>query len=150
MGKSGAEPLHTLRVVIGFNPVIIGSKNKERSKLLSLFLVPVIGVEPIRYRYHWILSPARLPIPSHRHIYHTTDILPQKSHFVKTFFEKSFPFLYIPCSFLSRIILQPKIQKREVSLCHPKNCFISKTPSVTSSRSSVFVPILPTRFKTPN
>ena len=31
-----------------------------------LFLVPVIGVEPIRYRYHWILSPARLPIPSHR------------------------------------------------------------------------------------
>ncbi len=30
------------------------------------FLVPVIGVEPIRYRYHWILSPARLPIPSHR------------------------------------------------------------------------------------
>ena len=31
-------------------------------------LVPVTGVEPVRYRYHRILSPARLPIPSHRHI----------------------------------------------------------------------------------
>ena len=30
------------------------------------FLVPVAGVEPARYRYHRILSPARLPIPSHR------------------------------------------------------------------------------------
>ena len=29
-------------------------------------MVPVAGVEPARYRYHWILSPARLPIPSHR------------------------------------------------------------------------------------
>ena len=33
-------------------------------------MVPVIGVEPIRYRYHWILSPARLPIPSHRQMSH--------------------------------------------------------------------------------
>ena len=32
------------------------------------FVVPVIGVEPIRCRHHWILSPARLPIPSHRRI----------------------------------------------------------------------------------
>ena len=35
---------------------------------LSL-VVPVTGVEPVRYRYHWILSPARLPIPSHRRNY---------------------------------------------------------------------------------
>ena len=34
------------------------------------FLVPVVGVEPTRYRYHGILSPARLPIPSHRHKRH--------------------------------------------------------------------------------
>ena len=46
---------------------VIGTK-KRQSKTLPLFLVPVIGVEPIRYRYHWILSPARLPIPSHRRI----------------------------------------------------------------------------------
>ncbi len=29
-------------------------------------MVPEAGVEPARYRYHWILSPARLPIPSFR------------------------------------------------------------------------------------
>ena len=32
-------------------------------------LVPVAGLEPARYRYQWILSPSRLPIPSHRHLY---------------------------------------------------------------------------------
>ena len=31
-------------------------------------LVPVAGLEPARYRYQWILSPSRLPIPSHRRI----------------------------------------------------------------------------------
>ena len=29
-------------------------------------LVPVVGLEPTRYRYQRILSPSRLPIPSHR------------------------------------------------------------------------------------
>ncbi len=45
-------------------------------------LVPVVGVEPTRYRYHWILSPARLPIPSYRHysIYYT-----RKQKRIKTF-----------------------------------------------------------------
>ncbi len=33
-----------------------------------LYMVPVVGVEPTRYHYHRILSPARLPIPSYRHI----------------------------------------------------------------------------------
>jgi hypothetical protein len=27
------------------------------------FKVPEAGIEPARYCYHWILSPARLPIP---------------------------------------------------------------------------------------
>ena len=31
-------------------------------------LVPVVGLEPTRYRYQRILSPSRLPIPSHRQI----------------------------------------------------------------------------------
>ena len=37
-------------------------------------LVPVVGLEPTRYRYQRILSPSRLPIPSHRHrmpVYYT-------------------------------------------------------------------------------
>lgn len=41
---------------------------KDDCKSNRLFLVPVAGVEPARYRYHWILSPARLPIPSHRQV----------------------------------------------------------------------------------
>ena len=45
------------------------TNKKEEAKASSFLLVPVVGVEPTRYRYHWILSPARLPIPSHRLIY---------------------------------------------------------------------------------
>ena len=32
-------------------------------------LVPVAGLEPARCRQRWILSPLRLPIPSHRHMH---------------------------------------------------------------------------------
>ena len=39
------------------------------------FLVPVAGLEPARYRYRWILSPLRLPIPSHRHVLGTSYII---------------------------------------------------------------------------
>lgn len=43
-------------------------------------MVPVTGVEPVRCLHHWILSPARLPIPSHRQnttkaFYHISSIL---------------------------------------------------------------------------
>ena len=31
-----------------------------------LDMVPVAGLEPARHRWRWILSPLRLPIPSHR------------------------------------------------------------------------------------
>ena len=34
----------------------------------SGFLVPVAGLEPARCRQRWILSPLRLPIPSHRQV----------------------------------------------------------------------------------
>ena len=40
----------------------------ERSGLRSDAVVPVAGLEPARHRWRWILSPLRLPIPSHRHI----------------------------------------------------------------------------------
>ena len=35
---------------------------------VPLCLVPVVGLEPTRYCYQRILSPSRLPIPSHRRI----------------------------------------------------------------------------------
>ena len=40
-------------------------KRKTRVSV-SFFLVPVTGLEPVRCRQRWILSPLRLPIPSHR------------------------------------------------------------------------------------
>ena len=40
------------------------SRSEERD-----FLVPVAGLEPARCRHRWILSPLRLPIPSHRHMW---------------------------------------------------------------------------------
>mgnify|MGYP007067134470 CR=1 FL=1 len=49
-------------------------KSIIRTHLLSekgsdyMGLVPVVGLEPTRYRYQRILSPSRLPIPSHRQI----------------------------------------------------------------------------------
>ena len=44
------------------NPVI--------SRVCELFgVVPVTGLEPVRCRQRWILSPLRLPIPSHRQVY---------------------------------------------------------------------------------
>ena len=50
-------------------------KNPIVFKQLDSFykMVPVAGLEPARYRYRWILSPLRLPIPSHRHFYAIAD-----------------------------------------------------------------------------
>ena len=42
-------------------------KKKTTKTVVLFFMVPVAGLEPARYRYRWILSPLRLPIPSHRH-----------------------------------------------------------------------------------
>ncbi len=47
-------------------------------------MVPVAGLEPARYRYQWILSPSRLPIPSHRQ-FNFIIILPVKEK-IKYFF----------------------------------------------------------------
>ena len=37
-------------------------------------MVPKAGLEPARYRYQWILSPPRLPIPSLRRIWNYSTI----------------------------------------------------------------------------
>ena len=44
----------------------IGHTKKRTINDDSLFLVPLIGLEPIRYCYRGILSPLRLPIPPQR------------------------------------------------------------------------------------
>ena len=48
--------------------------------------MPMAGVEPARYRYHRILSPARLPIPPHRLIKLRSIILPHASGKIKSDF----------------------------------------------------------------
>ena len=40
--------------------------DKTVRKTGFIHLVPVAGLEPARHRWRWILSPLRLPIPSHR------------------------------------------------------------------------------------
>ena len=43
-------------------------KRRETLNASLFFLVPVAGVEPARCHHQWILSPPRLPIPTHRRL----------------------------------------------------------------------------------
>lgn len=63
----------------------IVNKIKRRSGTDALQVVPKAGLEPARYRYRWILSPLRLPIPSLRHIFQTlqNELYNRLSHIVK-------------------------------------------------------------------
>ena len=57
--NSGREP--------GFKKKILRFSIHEKPEYFQL--VPVVGLEPTRCRHQRILSPSRLPIPSHRHIW---------------------------------------------------------------------------------
>ena len=61
-------------------------------------MVPEAGVEPARYRYHRILSPARLPIPSFRR--KNRYIVSQNQPAVKSFFHLAVLFL-LQCGYSS-------------------------------------------------
>ena len=62
----------------------LSTRNKkqppDRDTVRGQFFMPVMGVEPIRCHHQRILSPSRLPIPTHRHrkLYYYTCSL-QKS-----------------------------------------------------------------------
>ena len=75
----------------------VQSKKSQPPKATGFFepygacsdVVPVAGLEPARCRQRWILSPLRLPIPSHRRVerrYYSTD--PAKK---QVFFHRGFP-----------------------------------------------------------
>ena len=51
-------------------PIWVVHPQQRMEKRLKI-LVPVTGVEPVRCCHQRILSPSRLPIPSHRHIFKT-------------------------------------------------------------------------------
>ncbi len=52
------------------SPHNIPTQKKEKDSIaaLFLFLVPVVGLEPTRCCQQRILSPSRLPVPTHRHV----------------------------------------------------------------------------------
>ena len=58
------------RNLLFFGGVGVDTEQRKSPETYSFerFLVPVAGLEPARYRYRWILSPLRLPIPSHRQV----------------------------------------------------------------------------------
>ncbi len=56
--------------------------------------MPSVGVEPTRCCHHWILSPARLPIPPQRHVFlccffvsNNYIRIPRINRFVNPFFQ---------------------------------------------------------------
>ena len=71
----------------GFFAPLIGKKERHPQGM-PFFLVPVVGLEPTRCRHQRILSPSRLPIPSHRRMQlvvrsNNMRILPQRRQKVK-------------------------------------------------------------------
>ena len=53
--------------MVGIEPTKKVARLLPYRSATSTYLVPMVGVEPTRPCGHWILSPARLPIPPHRH-----------------------------------------------------------------------------------
>ena len=92
-------------------------------------MVPVTGLEPVRYRYRGILSPLCLPIPPHRRI-SAIDRIPYSPLNVKSFFptEKNF-------------------QQRETLLAVPHMlvCTLSHRGQV---QKILFLPLLPRKENT--
>ena len=56
------------RKLLIFGGVGVDTEQRKTLETYSFesLLVPVAGLEPARCRHRWILSPLRLPIPSHR------------------------------------------------------------------------------------
>ncbi len=91
-----------------FSCVIARTFQKNKNRLLAkaaFLLVPVAGVEPARYRYHRILSPARLPIPPHRRRLYQYNIAQKKNQVVlKKSFKQAKEKRFLLCLFLSPIL----------------------------------------------
>ena len=67
-GSGKANPVRKRGARERADDVLLFHRNKRTSEQSGLCsdVVPVVGLEPTRYRYQRILSPSRLPIPSHR------------------------------------------------------------------------------------
>ena len=87
------------------SPIRLLDVEKKRRKISVVFVVLLIGLEPIRYFYRGILSPLRLPIS------------PQQHSFLLNFI------LYNFCIFYTRGILSPlrlPVSPQQLILCFVK------------------------------
>ena len=50
-------------------------RNIMQNNLLRILSVPRVGIEPTRCCHHWILNPARLPIPPPRQVGKNSKLL---------------------------------------------------------------------------
>ena len=66
------------------SPINQHQKTEGTPSGYPLFLVPVVGLEPTRCRHQRILSPSRLPIPSHRRV--NRDIIADTEEKCKDYF----------------------------------------------------------------
>ena len=68
--------------------VLLFHRNKRTSEQSGLCsdVVPVVGLEPTRYRYQRILSPSRLPIPSLRQRMNFSIHWHKNQHYFKSIF----------------------------------------------------------------
>ena len=106
----------------GFRPPV-QYRQKQKGCFRIPLLLPVAGVEPARCRHQRILSPPRLPIPTHRHIYRNsisqTDMT-FKMNF--NFFDFSFVKVQLS-SHYSAIKIVKRIDKR-LPRCYNRNNLI--------------------------
>ena len=51
----------------------MGPQDTKKAPSKESAFVPEAGIEPARYCYHWILNPARLPIPPLGPVFQKTD-----------------------------------------------------------------------------
>ena len=71
--KAAKPPTAAQRIAVGkeeqrHERALAFEKSRSKRYRACSDVVPVVGLEPTRYRYQRILSPSRLPIPSHRHL----------------------------------------------------------------------------------
>lgn len=77
-----ATPPWNLRKIVIYFQANVNQKRIRSCKRTNP-LMPAAGIEPARYCYHGILSPARLPIPSRRHMIYANPPKPSQAKYCR-------------------------------------------------------------------
>ena len=89
---ASVEPSAATLIRVAFKWVRIRSLNyqKKRGRSLSFLLVPVTGLEPVRFLRRGILSPLCLPIPPYRRGIYSNTFFPHRQVENRTLFRNIF------------------------------------------------------------